>query len=164
MTTLTGEQLIHEVGDLAARVHAGEPVAAELADAAQRLRRIYDNPPGLPYRARPAPRRFAAEDRLVDLRNRVGWDHHGYAALTAGEVRRADPGGSMPLADWLDCHSLATLPATLPAANDALVVVYDVTLEVSWLLLAVARGQDTAPPVDRLVQRIVHARRHPWEY
>ncbi|MFI6228856.1 hypothetical protein ACIBCR_16255 [Micromonospora echinospora] len=163
MTESTGAQLIHDVTALATRAHAGEPVAAELADACQRLRLTYDNPPGLPYRQRPWPPRPRVDDPLIDLSNRIRWDHDGYLAVPAGEVRAVDPGGPMPLVDRLDCNSLRTLPGTLPADDDALVVVYDVTLPVSGLLLAVARGQDTGPHVASLVQRIVHARRHPWE-
>jgi hypothetical protein len=164
VTVSTGEQLILEVADLAVRAHAGEPVAAELTEAAQTLRRVYDNPPGLPYRAPWPRRRYPTTDPLIALRDRVEWDGDGYLAVPAGEVRRADPGGQMPLTDRLGCHNLATLPGALPTDDAALVVVYEVRSPVAPLLLAVSRGQSTGPAVDHLVGRVVHGRRHPWEY
>ncbi|MEU7617164.1 hypothetical protein AB0B27_13870 [Micromonospora rifamycinica] len=164
MTTLTGEQLIHHVAALAARARAGEPVAQDLAKAARQLRQVYDNPPGLPYRAPWPRRRYPTTDPEIALRDRVDWDGDGFLVLPAGEVRRARCYAMPPdLAGWLNVLSLATLPVE-PDDDDTLVVVYDVTLDVSWLLLAVARGQDTEPHVDRLVRRIVHGRRHPWEW
>ncbi|EEP73481.1 hypothetical protein MCAG_03808 [Micromonospora sp. ATCC 39149] len=164
MTTLTGERLIHHVAALAVRAHAGEPVAAELAEAARMLRQVYDNPPGLPYRHPWPRRRYPTIDPQVALRDRVDWDGGGCLALPAGEVRRARRYVTPPdLAGWLNYLNLATLPVE-PVDDDALVVVYDVTSPVAPLLLAVARGQDTGPAVEHLVGRVVHSRRHPWEW
>ncbi|GAA1011585.1 hypothetical protein ACFQWA_27820 [Streptomyces thermogriseus] len=73
----------------------------------------------------------------VDLMRRVVWgEASGFLAVTAGEIRRAM--GTMPLAGL----NLCTVPAELPADDDAPVCLYSGLTAVGALLSAITRGED----------------------
>lgn len=94
----------------------------------------------------------------VDLMRRVRWQANGFLAVTAGEIRRAM--GGKPLAGY----NLCTVPAELPANDDAPVCLYNGLAGVGSLLGAIARGEDAAPAYRAVEDRAVHNRPFPTEY
>lgn len=142
--------LLPLVRALAESVTAGNlDQAPDLAAAAGILQYRYDSPlhqgangarpdSGLPH---------------VDLMRRVRWEGNGFLAVTAGEVRRAM--GTRSLAGF----NLCTVPASLPADDEAPVCLYSGLTGVGSLLGAVARGEGPTAAHRDVEDRAVHNRR-----
>ncbi|MGA5506157.1 hypothetical protein [Streptomyces umbrinus] len=132
---MTPEDLIREVEELTRTVASGRTEHAQrLAELARGMAKRLN----APYSA-PSP---DVTDPALDLMFRVG---HRPRALPAGEVRAARPGSERgPDADWLAALFLATLPAPLPAQDDALVVVYTSTTPGTCIFSAVKEGDERA--------------------
>jgi hypothetical protein len=94
----------------------------------------------------------------VDLMRRVRWEANGFLAVTAGEIRRAM--GRKSLAGF----NLCTIPAELPADDEAPVCLYNGLAGVGSLLGTIARGEDPTAALEAVEDRAVHNRPHPTEH
>lgn len=94
----------------------------------------------------------------VDLMRRVRWEANGFLAVTAGEIRRAIGGKS------LAGFNLCTVPAELPADDDAFVCLYNGLAGVGALLGTIARDENATAALQAVEDRAVHNRPHPIEY
>ncbi|MFJ6076387.1 hypothetical protein ACIQFU_37150 [Streptomyces sp. NPDC093065] len=147
--------LLEEVRVLAVAVVNGQAEhAPNLAEAARTLQYRYD----WPQRQGPSSIRATSGFRDVDLMRRVTFESNGFLAVTAGEIRRAM--GRKSLAGF----NLCTVPAELPADDEAPVCLYNGLAGVGSLLGTLARGEDATAALEAVEDRAVHNRPHPTEY
>ncbi|KJE25557.1 hypothetical protein FF36_00173 [Frankia torreyi] len=143
------EDLIADVVNLARKVRAGKPGAADLAEAARELQSFTGIRPGyfagIPNRRSPDP--------MVNMRWDVAREGRGYLAVTAEAVRRAFPDSrTTSTLDWISIHGLGVLPGKLPDRDTATVVLYDYKLPVGSLLSAIHDGNE--PKTTAAIRRL----------
>nr|WP_107908827.1 hypothetical protein [Streptomyces chartreusis] len=147
--------LLERVRELAVSVAAGDlGKVPDLAAAAGILQYRHDWPL---YQGANGPRPDSGLPD-VDLMRRVRWEANGFLAVTAGEIRRAM--GRKSLAGF----NLCTVPAELPAEDEAPVCLYNGLAGVGSLLGTIARGEDATAALLAVGDRAVHNRPHPVEY